>query len=398
MTNNPFRAGRIPREDLLTLKSRSFYFAGCNKILRFSGEKHIRPSSYHRILREKGEHEMKEKKPLLLFAVLFTVTLAVTGGVFAILIKSEAHAATAREGRVTYLIAGLDEAAENTDVLALATLDAEKKEIMILQIPRDTYFVKEGKGGKINRLFHSENMKTNRKDSAEAMRQAIEEVFAVPIDGYVFFSADAVETAVDALDGVPVTIPEEMTCYDDARQKHVILHAGEQTLTGREAVCFLRYRAGYTEGDLGRLDAQMQFLSCFYARLKERKSVPEYFSLYQKVAPKLLTNLTGNDIMKFVSVYLRSGGDFSLAAARLPGEACRSDGVWYYVVKRHAASRLLTACSLLRDATLFDGDGRLTDRKNLTFTNIYEDKNGTFPVYGQEEMEKMHPLRKDGGD
>ena len=102
--------------------------------------------------------------------------------------------------------------------------------------------------------------------------------------------------------------------------------------------------------------------------------------------------------MKFVSVYLRSGGDFSLAAARLPGEACRSDGVWYYVVKRHAASRLLTACSLLRDATLFDGDGRLTDRKNLTFTNIYEDKNGTFPVYGQEEMEKMHPLRKDGGD
>lgn len=333
---------------------------------------------------------MQIKKPRLLFGGLFLAALAVTGSVFVGIVRNEAHAVTARDTKTTYLLAGLDEAAENTDVLALATLDAGKKEVFLLQIPRDTYFVKEGKGGKINRLFHLENEKNDRKKSAENMCKQVEEVFGIPIDGYLFFSTEAVMAAVDALGGVRVPVMPQMAYTDSGTPD-----SGEQTLSGKEAVDFLRYRAGYTEGDLGRLDAQLVFLSCFYSRLKETHSLPEYLALYQKVAPKLLTNLSANDIIRLVSVYLKSGGNFSLSAARLPGEACRVNGVWYYVAKRRAAEQLLKTCGLLSDARCFDRERRLTERAELTFTNIYEDKNGNFPVYTQEEMEKLRPLHKD---
>ena len=54
--------------------------------------------------------------------------------------------------RVTVLCLGLDDAAANTDVILLLTLDPERQTVSVLQIPRDTYFSSKTPQNKINQL------------------------------------------------------------------------------------------------------------------------------------------------------------------------------------------------------------------------------------------------------
>lgn len=329
-------------------------------------------------------------------AVLLVIAVAVVfSGAFVLgMAQSRKAATTFAPGAFTILVAGLDEAAENTDVLALCRVDMANGALHIMQIPRDTYFVQDGKSGKINRLFHQNNTNSGRKSAADTMTASISAAFGIPVDGYVFFSSDALVLAVDLLGGVDVRIPKDMKLMSGG-QSELLFPAGEHHLNGAQAMDFVRYRAGYVEGDLGRLDAQLLFLSALYDRVLEGLHLSEYLSLYQKLAPKLLTNLTKNDIMRVVGGFLTQKGQAKLCCMRLPGEACRlSNGGWYYAANRHGAVLLLQQYFAGGGDKSFDLHAQLTDPDNVTMTNIYENTGQRPPVYTKKELEENSPLYK----
>ncbi|WIF95687.1 LCP family protein [Caminicella sporogenes] len=164
--------------------------------------------------------------------------------------------------RVNILLLGME--GPRTDTIILASFDPKSKNLDLVSIPRDTYFYSAGYDKldqkKINAVYGRSGIKGIMKVASHVLG-------GVPIHEYVKVSYDGVEDIVDSLGGVKVNVPFNMD-YDDPYAKpplHIHLKKGVQTLNGKKAIQFLRFRKGnnrrgYPDGDLGRIKAQQQFL------------------------------------------------------------------------------------------------------------------------------------------
>ena len=160
----------------------------------------------------------------------------------------------AESKRINILMMGNTEE-ELTDTIMLLSLDPESKSADIISIPRDTYYEREGFSGsylKVNSVAH---------EGPKAMCEAVHNILlGIPINYYFLIDYDGVKNIVNSMGGVPMDVPQDMY-YVSARQDLVIdLQAGQQTLDGDKAIQFLRYRKGYINGDLGRVQAQQEFI------------------------------------------------------------------------------------------------------------------------------------------
>ena len=294
-------------------------------------------------------------------------------------------------GFKTILLAGVDAAGENTDMLMLCTLDKATGKVSFMQIPRDTFYRMENSKGKINRIYRSFVSKYGRKHAAEELSKELGSAFGVCVDGCVIFDTKTVSSVVDTVGGVPVNIPNDFTYFDAETGIEKKLSVGEHVLNGEEAVAFLRHRKSYAEGDLGRLDAQMRFFSGLFSVLPSSKNMSTILVLYQKILPNLLTNLTEKDIMEIMIAYLKNRSSYSVSLMRLPGEACYTDGAWYYVPYRGATEAMLQSEHGL--AGRFDDGRRFTDASSEVLSNIYFFSDKAYRTYTPEEIANKKVLR-----
>jgi LCP family protein required for cell wall assembly len=159
-----------------------------------------------------------------------------------------------QEERITrFLLLGCDQSTKLTDSIMLVTVNETKKETSILQIPRDTYteFTKKDYK-KLNGAMSELGQKN--------LKRFLSDAIGVPIDFFVILKLDFFDDLVDAIGGVDIEIPEDMHYADPSQGLKIDLSQGRAHLSGREAEHFVRYRSGYVNADLGRLDAQKLFL------------------------------------------------------------------------------------------------------------------------------------------
>lgn len=294
--------------------------------------------------------------------------------------------------RKNVLVAGVDDAGENTDMLMLCSQEMRSGALKILQIPRDTLYRNEKSTGKINRVYRSNMSKYGRKQAAENMSATFEAAFGVPIDGYLIFDSRTVEEFVNLLGGVTVEVPFSISYTDRETGEDCVLPAGERQLSGKEAVAFVRHRGSYAEGDLGRLDAQMRFLCGVFDALPSLKKIDRMIAIYQKILPNLLTNLGEKDIIDLMMAYFRSRSSFSVSLLRLPGEAAYTKGVWYYVLHKTGTEKMLL--QEFGASAGFDSEGRFTDPTNETVRNIYSSSDSTYHVLTPTEAKRRRILQK----
>jgi LCP family protein required for cell wall assembly len=210
-----------------------------------------------------------------------------------------------------------------TDTIMLGSFDPDTKKFDIISVPRDTYYEREGYsyGGflKINSVMESEGIKT----ACESVHNVLQ---GVPINYYAVIDYDGVAKIVDSLDGVPIDVPFNMYYTDRKQGLYIDLKKGKQTLDGEHAIQFLRYRKGYSEGDLGRVDAQQQFVK---AAVKKALGLN-----LPKVAQTVIENVD-SDIDIRAMLYLGSKaaeiGSGDVKSHTLPGESARINGLSFWV-------------------------------------------------------------------
>lgn len=159
------------------------------------------------------------------------------------------------EGQFTVLCLGFDEDRSNSDVIMVFQFDINNDKINVLQIPRDS-FVPEytnSENGKINSVY---TLGDENLSNIQRIVNAVRENFGIPIDRYITTGCDDIVDMVDLIGGIPVDLPEQVIYYYDK-----VLYPGEQVLNGEQAELFVRARAGYIEGDIGRVKAQRIFLA-----------------------------------------------------------------------------------------------------------------------------------------
>lgn len=340
---------------------------------------------------------MKNRFMVLISFCIISACVLSTFVVFLILRDSsptQKRAVSAEERVTRILIAGMDDCAENTDVLMLLNVSHIDGKLDLLQIPRDTFVRYNGKEGKINRFYHAVSKENGRNSGADAISKIISELFCMPIDAYIVLSTDALETLVDSMGGIEIDVPYAFD-YLGKDGTSAMVKEGYQHVSGESAVAYLRHRSSYAEGDLGRLDAQMRFVAGVLNKIPSLRFPQQYLEIYRKNLPNLLTNLGEKDIINLMIAYLKGKGDTSFHITRLPGEACLDkSGVWYYVLNKNAASELLSSRFSADLSGGFDAEKRFTREGDETFMNIYGAKSFSCRIYSLEEAQKAKVLHK----
>lgn len=183
------------------------------------------------------------------------------------------------------------------DAIFLISLNPDTREMKIFGISRDTMTAIKNYDYEGNYLGEEENHLAlayaygdGSDKSCEMMKEAVSKLmYNLPIHGYAAINLDAVSKLNDAVDGVTVTIPEDMT-YDDP----AFLKGAKITLTGEQAMKFIQRRDITKSGGNGmRMQRQKTYVLSFLNADKEkiRKDPALPIQLYQELSKNMVTNL-----------------------------------------------------------------------------------------------------------
>ncbi len=296
------------------------------------------------------------------------------------------HDYNAVEGSYNILLLGHDKSAMLTDVLMILNIDNNNKSVTLMQIPRDT-FVRSVDGvsiatNKANELFvdHFNHYRREGEDedkaymhSLETMADLLGDALCINIDFAAIMDLAGFKNIVNAIGGVEIDVPAAMEYYDPVQDLTISIPAGYQTLNGDMAEGFVRFRYGYSQGDLGRVNAQKLFVMAFFNKLKSTISVTNISTITElagEVVDNLETNLGVDDIVYFA----RNALTLDLGNIRMltmPGQVNNQ----HYVMNRAKTLEVInqyfnTFDKNITDA-VFDGKGQFNNPSDSSVYNIY---------------------------
>ena len=209
-----------------------------------------------------------------------------------------------QDGVYTVLIAGSDDGTGNTDVIMVGRLNTVEHTAEIVSIPRDTLINVDTPIRKLNSVYWG--AVNNGGVGSDALRRHVKNLTGFDVDCYAILDLGAFERVVDALGGIWFDVPERMY-YD---QGPVIdLEPGWQLLNGEQAMWLCRYRSGYVNGDLDRIEVQHEFLKAAAEQFLQLGSIPNIPQVAQILAESTDTNMTASNLAWFARQLLRCKGE-----------------------------------------------------------------------------------------
>ncbi|MPV51481.1 LytR family transcriptional regulator [Pseudactinotalea sp. HY160] len=188
------------------------------------------------------------------------------------------------------------------DTNIVVHLSQDRDRVDMVSIPRDTMLqipdcttssgqVVPGRFGQFNSAFAFAYQAGGDMTSAVACDiTTVQSITGLELDGFVLVEMAGFVDVVDALGGVDITIPNDMS----SREANLDLEAGPQHLDGTQALAFARARKGIGLGDgsdLGRIERQQYLLTTVFEDLRSRNLLTDGRRLYQ-VAAETLEALT----------------------------------------------------------------------------------------------------------
>ncbi|EPZ49047.1 LCP family protein [Alicyclobacillus acidoterrestris] len=239
--------------------------------------------------------------------------------------------------RKTILLIGTDAREDdlngNSDVLCVASLDDAHHRIELLSIPRDTQVAfPDGRYRKVNDALAI--------GGPEMTVQIVENLIGLPIDHYALTRFDGLVNMINRIGGVEINVPKRMYYKTgDAVHGIINLQPGRQTLTGEQALAFVRYRHDAL-GDIGRTERQQAFLVALKSRLLQPQTIPKLPSILMDAVHSVDTDMTLVDLSK-LAANAHKYAEYRTIEQTLPGSfhdpAGGTGDLSYWVVNPHQA-------------------------------------------------------------
>ena len=192
--------------------------------------------------------------------------------------------------------------AGQSDCIMILTLDKEKKEGRIIQIPRDTmtevdlYDTSGNYSTTVTEQIATQYAYSiGGKSSCFATKKTVSELlYDLPIDGYLAMEYSSIAIVNDAIGGVEITVPEDYTMIEPAVEKGATLK-----LTGEQAHDYVRWRdtnASFSNND--RMERQVQYIPALINTIRDYvgEDGDYYKKLYSLVEKYMLTDLNEEEI------------------------------------------------------------------------------------------------------
>ena len=217
-----------------------------------------------------------------------------------------------RQDVTVMLIAGIDEEGPVTDsnsynnsgeadMISLMVFQDSKKTVDVISLNRDTMtnIPVLGLGGKPagtvkGQLALAHTYGSGLEDSGKNLRTAVSDLlYGIDIDYYVTMNMDAIAILNDAVGGVTVNVTEDFSSVDPS------ITMGELKLTGKQAVTFVRSRAGVgNQLNLSRMERHVEYVEGFMDSMLHKLETESRFVLntYEQLSDYIVTDCSVNSL------------------------------------------------------------------------------------------------------
>lgn len=217
----------------------------------------------------------------------------------------------------------LQDSNTRSDANLLLTVNPKTGTILMTSIPRD-YYVElvcpddETEStcpvGSYDKLTHSGLM------GVKSTEKTIEKALGIKINYNVRINFSSVVNLVDALDGIDLDIKkgEEVDIFYVNSQ--LGLSVGKHHVDGETALAFARERHAYADGDNQRVRNQQKVFKAIFKRIVSPKMITNYGKFMDALAVAFDTNLSGDEISKFVKYELNNMPDWKIESYAIVAE------------------------------------------------------------------------------
>ena len=217
----------------------------------------------------------------------------------------------------------LQDSNTRSDANLLLTVNPKTGTILMTSIPRD-YYVKlvcpdddpelACPEGSYDKLTHSGLM------GVKSTEQTIENALGIKINYNVRINFSSVVNLVDALDGIDLDIKkgEEVDIFYVNSQPG--LSVGKHHVDGETALALARERHAYLDGDNQRVRNQQKVFKAIFNRIVSPKMITNYGKFMDALAVAFDTNLSGDEISKFVKYELNNMPNWNIESYAIVAE------------------------------------------------------------------------------
>lgn len=240
---------------------------------------------------------------------------------------------------LNFLIMGLDRDGTRCDVIMLFNFEPDLSRLNFLSIARDTRVREDGRYTKINSLYS--------KGGEKLVAEKVSSITKLPVHYYLTMDFKGFRKIIDTLGGVKFYVPFRMSYDDPTQDLHIHLRKGMQLLDGDKAEQLVRYRKGnvkgqgYTEGDIGRIKIQQDFLKALVKQKMSFKYISRVDNLFEILQKYVKTNITLTDVTQYIGSIGKIKSD-EIKAFTLPGESRMIGDVWYFMHDRKETQNMIS--------------------------------------------------------
>ena len=211
-----------------------------------------------------------------------------------------------------------------TDTIILMNIDPRTKSLNAISIPRDSKVYLPGDHGvqKINAAHAIGGIGMTIK--------TIEDTLGVKIDRYVMVHDQAVKEVVDALGGIDIYVEKDMHYNDYTGKLFINLKKGDNHLSGKEVIGYLRFRHD-AMGDIGRTQRQQWFLRGLMEALKKPETLAKLPEIINVANKYIKTNMSFYELSQYAGLAKHLDMD-KIEIAMLPGAPNKKGYISYWIL------------------------------------------------------------------
>lgn len=221
-------------------------------------------------------------------------------------------------------ISGNDEYGElssvsRSDVNMLVAINPNTHQILMVSIPRDTYYPLHMNGA-YDKFTHSGLY------GIQESINTLQDIVSEEINYYVKLNFTSFIDVVDALGGITVYSPVAFTTYIGDYD----IVEGENTLDAKQALAFVRERKSFIDGDFARNRNQQRMLSAIIKKVCSPSILVSYTSVLEAVSNSIETNMSTSEINSLVQLELSELITWDIQSYQIVGDSammpCYSSG------------------------------------------------------------------------
>lgn len=290
----------------------------------------------------------------------------------------------------------LQDSNTRSDANLLLTVNPKTGTILMTSIPRDYYVElvcpdneeQACPEGSYDKLTHSGLM------GVKSTEKTIEKALGITINYNIRINFSSVVSLVDALDGIDLDIKkgEEVDIFYTNSQPG--LSVGKHHVDGETALAFARERHAYADGDNQRVRNQQKVFKAMFKRIVSPKMITNYGKFMDALAVAFDTNLSGDEISKFVKYELNRMSKWKIESYAIVAD---SDTKFCYQAQSYASvvvqNDIMNEVARKKIQAVIDGKSSKTVEDPSGFSQTPNENNA---IGNTAELEAMGIINNSG--